>query len=229
MADVVQRRSVLGEELTLALLGFASAATDVLSFIALSQVFTSAMTGNTALLGLAVGQGRLVAAARALAALLGFALGVCAGTLARGASDHPRGLPAVLAVEALCLGLFAALWYGFGEQAGGSLVYPLIFLSALGMGVQIVAARQVNLPAIPTVVFTSTLASMIMLAVDALLRRRPTPAAALQQSAVFAAYLAGVVLAGWLSARHLAILVLLPLGAVLCALALQLGPARARP
>jgi uncharacterized membrane protein YoaK (UPF0700 family) len=45
-------------DLTLALLAFASGTTDVLSFLALSGVFTSAMTGNTALLGLAAGQGQ---------------------------------------------------------------------------------------------------------------------------------------------------------------------------
>lgn len=228
MADVLRRKSDFErKELTLGLLAFASATTDVLSFLAFSEVFTSGMTGNTALLGLAVGQGRALAASRSLAALLGFMLGVFAGTLARGPGDHPRKLAAVLAVEALCLGLFAGLWHALDRPAGTGIVYALIFLSALGMGVQIIAARQVNLPAIPTIVFTSTLASIVMLATDAALRRRALPVDALRQSAIFATYLAGAVLAGWLASRHLGILVLLPLGAVLGALALQLRPARA--
>jgi uncharacterized membrane protein YoaK (UPF0700 family) len=229
MAEVLRRISDLERrELTLALLAFGSATTDVLSFLALSEVFTSGMTGNTALLGLAVGQGRALAASRSLAALLGFMLGVAAGTLARGAGDHPRRLGTVLAVEALCLGLFAGLWHALDRPAGTGIVYALIFLSALGMGVQIIAARQVNLPGIPTIVFTSTLANIVMMVTDAALRRRALPVDTLRQSAVFVTYLAGAVLAGGLASRHLGILVLLPLGAVLGALALQLRPAQAR-
>ncbi|HXZ03067.1 MAG TPA: YoaK family protein [Stellaceae bacterium] len=228
MADALRRKSdVVHKELVLMLLAFASATTDVLSFLALSDVFTSGMTGNTALLGMAVGQGRALAASRSLAALLGFVLGVVAGTLARSPGDHPRKLAAVLAVEALCLGLFAGLWHGFDRPAGAGIVYALIFLSALGMGVQIIAARQVNLPGIPTIVFTSTIANVVMLATDAVVRRRAMPVDALRQSAVFAVYLAGAVLAGWLASRALGILVLLPLGAVLGALALQLRPSPA--
>ncbi|MGO8920012.1 MAG: YoaK family protein [Stellaceae bacterium] len=226
MADGLRLKSAFeGKELTLALLAFASATTDVLSFLAFSEVFTSAMTGTIALLGIAVGQGRALAATRSLAALLGFVLGVVAGTLARGAGDHPRGLAAVLGVEALCLGLFAGLWHAVDRPAG-NIVYALIFLSALGMGVQIVAARRVNLPGIPTVVFTSTLASMVMMATDAVIRRRPLPVDAVRQSVLLAIYLAGAMLAGALALRHRGILVMLPLGAVLCALALQLRPAQ---
>ncbi len=229
MADVSRRKSdFAGKDLTLALLAFASATTDVLSFLAFSEVFTSGMTGNTALLGLAAGQGRALAASRSLAALLGFTLGVAVGTLARGAGDHPRRLGMVLAVEALCLGLFAGLWHALGPAGGTGVVYALIFVSALGMGVQIVAARQVNLPGIPTIVFTSTLANIVMQATDAALRRRALPIDALRQSAVFAIYLAGATLAGGLASRHLGMLVLLPLGAVLGALALQLRPVPAR-
>ncbi len=229
MADDLQRKAAFDDRVpTLALLAFASASTDVLSFLALNEVFTSAMTGTTALLGMALGQGRALAAARALLALLGFVLGVVAGTLARGPDDHPRALAAVLGVEALCLGLFAVLWYALDRPAGNAIVYLLIFLSALGMGVQIIAARQVNLPGIPTIVFTSTLASIVMMATDAAARRRPLPVDARHQGAVFVTYLAAAVFAGWLASRNPGVLVLLPLGAVLAALALQLAPAPAK-
>jgi len=223
MAEVIARQGGYERrDLTLVLLAFASASTDVLSFLVLDQVFTSGMTGNAALLGMAVGQGRLAAASRALAALLGFVLGVAAGTLVRGSPDHPRSLAAVLALEVVCLGLFAILWYALARPLAETVLYALIFLSAVGMGVQIVAARGVKLPGIPTIVFTSTLASIVMMATDAVLRRKPLPFDAVRQSTVFAVYLAGAVLAGVLASGHLDILVLLPLGAVLAALALQL-------
>jgi len=212
---------LLRRDLTLGALAFASATTDVMSFLALRQVFTSAMTGNTALLGLAVGQGEAAAVWRTLAALLGFVLGVAAGTLAQGGPDRPRRLVPVLALEALCLGLFVTLWYTLPQPGADGFIHLLIFLSALGMGAQIVAARRVNLPGIPTVVFTSTLATIVTTVTDGLLRRRAWRWDTLRQVAIFATYLAGAVLAGAL-ARQIGVLVLLPLAAVLAALALQL-------
>jgi Protein of unknown function (DUF1275) len=58
MADVdFPREHVDSEDVGLALLGFASGSMDALAFFNLGEVFPSAMTGNTALLGLALGQG----------------------------------------------------------------------------------------------------------------------------------------------------------------------------
>jgi uncharacterized membrane protein YoaK (UPF0700 family) len=51
----------------------------------------------------------------------------------------------------------------------------LILLSAAGMGIQSVAARRINLPGIPTVVFTSTLTSIVMAATETILRRAAFP------------------------------------------------------
>lgn len=158
-------------DLTLALLAFASGTTDVLSFLALSGVFTSAMTGNTALLGLALGQGQSNAAIRSFAALAGFLMGVAAGTLPRDTGSRRSALFRILALEALCLGLFTALWSISTDLDNGSTIYVLILLSAAGMGIQSVAARRINLPGIPTVVFTSTLTSIVMAATEAVLRR----------------------------------------------------------
>lgn len=224
MADLVLRKPWLERpDATLALLAFASATTDVLSFLALGEIFTSAMTGNTAFLGLALGQGHALVACRALAALVGFTLGVVAGTLAAGGGDHARGLVWTLALEALCLGLFVVLWYALPRPLADGFIYVLIVLSALGMGAQLVAARRLNLPGVPTVVFTTTLGSIVMTLTHALLRREAPMPEALRQSAVFATYLAGAVLAGVLAPSHLGILVLLPLGAVVAALGLQLA------
>src|SRR4051812_33987157 len=59
----------------LALMSFASGCADVLSYRELGQVFTSAMTGNIALLGLDLGQGNLPATSRNIAAFAGFLTG----------------------------------------------------------------------------------------------------------------------------------------------------------
>ncbi len=205
-------------DLTLALLAFASGATDVLSFLALSGVFTSAMTGNTALLGLAVGQGQFGAAVRSFDALAGFLMGVAAGTLPRDTGSSRSALVRILALEALCLGLFTALWGYWANLDKGMAVYGLILLSAAGMGIQSVAARRINLPGIPTVVFTSTLTSIVMAATEAVLKRPRFQFEALRQLAVFCAYLLGTLLAGAMASRGLGSIVMLPLIAVLGAL-----------
>ena len=98
----------------LALLGFASGSMDALAFLNLRQVFPSAMTGNTALLGLALGQGNLVAASRPLVAFAGFL--TAASAAAAGVDLWLDGCPVsravrwLLAVEACLLAMFAVAW-----------------------------------------------------------------------------------------------------------------------
>ncbi len=227
MADATsstQRRVRL--DLVLALLTLASSMTDVLSFLALSHVFTSGMTGNTALLGLAVGQGQVFAASHAAAALLGFVLGVACGACLSRPVKHRAGLTSLLGLEALCLGGFCAIWLGFRHPAGSAAIYLLIALSATGMGVQTVVARRINVPGIPTVVFTTTLTNIVMAATDAMMRRAPVPFDTKRQIVIFAVYLAGATLAGALSS-HLDALAALPLVAVVGALLLEYGNERA--
>ncbi len=205
------------DDATLLLLAFASATTDVLAYLGLA-VLTSAMTGNTALLGIALGQERVAATSRAFAALAGFIIGACGATLL-GHLRWPGALRAALGFEVLCLTLFALVWLAWGP--GGVVSYLLIVLSAVGMGAQSVAARRIDLPGIPTVVFTSTLSSICVAGTEAMLNRRPLSADTWRQVAAFFAYLGGAALAGVLGARSLAPVALLPLAAVFIALLLQ--------
>lgn len=214
------------KEALLALLAMASASSDVLSFLVFHQVFTSAMTGNTALLGSALGQGQAPAAAHAAVALGSFIGGVAIGTLAAGEGRQSRALALVLALEALCLTLFAALWYSLARPADGGSAYPLILLSALAMGLQIVAARQVNLPGIPTVVVTSTLTSFVVNATLSARRGEALPVHAWRQAAIVLSYAAGALAAGAAAALRPGLFALLPLAAVLTALVLQVSAPR---
>ena len=63
----------------LVLLSVAAGCVDAASFLGLGQVLPAAMTGNTVLLGLALGQAELQAALRSVVALLGFFSGVLLG------------------------------------------------------------------------------------------------------------------------------------------------------
>jgi uncharacterized membrane protein YoaK (UPF0700 family) len=210
-------------DLILALLAFASSITDVLSFLALSNVFTSGMTGNTALLGLAVGQGQIFTASHSASALAGFVFGVSCGALLSGTSMRRAGLGGLLALEALCLGAFCGVWAAFEHPAGSTAIYALIALSATGMGIQTVAARRINVSGIPTVVFTTTLTTIVMAGMAAIARRVPLSFDTKRQIGIFAIYLAGATLAGALASGHLGGLAVLPLIAVLSALAIEYG------
>src|SRR6478672_5891852 len=94
----------------LAMLAIGAGSMDALGFFALGGALPSAMTGNTALLGLALGQGHPASAAPPLAAGTGFVLGVAlaAALLHLGLTKLPTGRAVVrlLAVEAFLFACF---------------------------------------------------------------------------------------------------------------------------
>jgi uncharacterized membrane protein YoaK (UPF0700 family) len=211
-------------DVALGLLSFASGSTDVLSFVVLSGVFTSAMTGNTALLGLALGQGQIATALRAVDALAGFLCGVAGATLLKGRRLSARPLAMVLAVEALCLAVFAIAWGIAGRSVYPEILWASIFVLATAMGIQSVAARIVDLPGIPTVVFTSTLTNVAMSVTAALTQRTAIGPETVRQIGVFCSYFTGALLAGALAPTHARGVALLPLVAVVTTLAVLPAP-----
>ena len=70
-------------DLGLALLALASGSSDAVAFLTFGNVFTSAMTGNTALLGIAVSRGHLSDALLGLLALTGFIVGAATAAAVR--------------------------------------------------------------------------------------------------------------------------------------------------
>lgn len=63
----------------LVLLSCVAGSVDVMSYYSLGNVFTANMTGNTILLGLATGQGKVTSYLHSLAALGGFFAGALTG------------------------------------------------------------------------------------------------------------------------------------------------------
>ena len=219
------QRHIGYENLGLTLLSLASGCTDVLSFIKLGEVFTSAMTGNTALLAIAIGRGQMLAASRSLTALLGFVLGAAVATLVyasgHGEQNARRTLRQLLLLELVFLGSCAALWSVSRVPVQGSTLYIVILLSAVSMGIQGVVARRINSPGISTIVFTSVLISMVMSLTGKIGRPAgpPTPPAnSKTHFGTFAAYGCGAALAGILVSHYLGWLVWIPMAAVLLAL-----------
>jgi uncharacterized membrane protein YoaK (UPF0700 family) len=138
---------------------------DAVSYLGLQHVFTANMTGNTVLLGLAIGAGDLPSTLRSGIALIGYIIGV--GVAATLVHKHEKGViwPAevtrALALE--CLVLFALSFGGLRLAGIGdeSLVLTLIALSAIAMGLQSVAVRPLSVPGITTTYITGTWTSLI--------------------------------------------------------------------
>jgi uncharacterized membrane protein YoaK (UPF0700 family) len=211
-------------DLSLALLALASGSSDAVAFLTFGSVFTSAMTGNMAFLGIAVSHGQLSDAFQGLSALTGFVVGAATAAAVseyRGDVGLARGLRPLFALEAGYLACFALLWTTGRHPPEGSAVFALIVLSAAAMGIQSVAARKINAPGINTIVFTSTLVSIITSITGAVVRRaRPFVGfATRRQIGICFTYTFGVIIAGVLRRHELAWVGFLPLVSVVGAFA----------
>jgi uncharacterized membrane protein YoaK (UPF0700 family) len=138
---------------------------DAIGFLALGHVFVANMTGNTVLLGLAIGQWEWGAALRAVTALAGFIGGVAAGaTILHQDREAREAWPPIvtlaLALELLVLIAFAVGWIRAVPEAVGEVTYLLILLSSLAMGVQSSAVRRLGIPGVATTYITGTLTNL---------------------------------------------------------------------
>jgi uncharacterized membrane protein YoaK (UPF0700 family) len=124
------------------------------------------MTGNTVLLGLALGQGHALAALRSILALVGFAAGVTTGALIvqrdRDQVDWPPGVTRALGVEGALLAMFAVTWNLTGPERGDGLVYISILMTAVAMGIQSAAVQRLGIPGVMTTYITGTLTSLMV-------------------------------------------------------------------
>jgi uncharacterized membrane protein YoaK (UPF0700 family) len=187
-------------DLGLALLGLASGSTDVMAFLMLGNIFTSAMTGNTALLAIWFGQGRFVSALLSFLALVGFMFGVTVATAMYdpGKASARAVLRPLFILELACLGAFAVGWYLVDRALESFGLNALVLLSATAMGTQAVIARHINAPGINTIVFTSTLVAIVMSVTGALARpslHPPVRIRTARQIGIFLAYALGGLLA----------------------------------
>jgi uncharacterized membrane protein YoaK (UPF0700 family) len=187
--------------ISVVLLCFAAGTTDVLSYLTLGHVFTSAMTGCAALL---------------LLNLASYFVGCGLATLFpirdKKRIGSPRDLRRLLAVECLLLFLYVVIAL---TGAGDDKTFLLIFLSAAAMGMQSIVARDLHEPGVSTVVLNPTVTSLGVAVTEVLLRRkRILPGRNMLHIAVLVAYGGGALLTALGLAGHIAAMDLLPLGAV---------------
>ena len=155
-------------------LTFASGVADVASFTRLGDVFTSVMTGNIVLWGLAAARGSLTLASHTAVSIAGYIAGVAVGTwIAHGVKDtsvpredSPGGvLPVhviwVLVAELTLLAGFTVGWEVSGADPAGWAQFGLLATLAAAMGMQSSAVKDMGLTEVSTTYLTGTLTGLV--------------------------------------------------------------------
>ena len=224
------------------LLSWVSGTQDVISFMSLHHVFTANMTGNTVLLGMAIGQRDSAAAFRSVCALAGYVCGVALGSLIVDRHNPPHGSTRMVKIavtfETAALILFAAIFRTHPNESMG-LILGLITLSGIAMGIQSATVKKFDLPGIVTTYITGTITTLTLGTVR-WLRHSPIPPASEQkahpridwerrlelQAGVFIVYLASAVTSVLISHISSIGTVLLPVLAIGIVLATLFLPGR---
>ncbi|MFI5267078.1 MAG: YoaK family protein [Chloroflexota bacterium] len=144
---------------------------DAISLLALGRVFSSMMTGNMVLLGLALGQSANADLLRIGVALVAFSLGVALGSAIIGRDNAhvvwPRRVTVALGVELALLADFAFVWQIDVARASELGNLSLIAMSAAAMGIQNTAALTLGITSVAktpvpgTAYLTGTLTSLL--------------------------------------------------------------------
>jgi uncharacterized membrane protein YoaK (UPF0700 family) len=212
-------------------LTFGSGAADVASFTRLGSVFTSVMTGNIVLWGLAAATSSLILFSHAAVAIAGYIVGVAGGTwVAHGAKEEEASssqesvLPGhviwVLLAELTLLAGFAVGWEVTGGRPAGWAQFGLLATLAAAMGVQSSAVRDMGLTEVSTTYLTGTLTGLVSSLVSP---RQDTPHGT-RRFGVLIGLAAGASLCGLFVATVARAVPVLPLAALLTTLVLATAP-----
>lgn len=158
---LLRRRDVLVVVLTVV-----TGATDAVGFTRLGGVFTSVMTGNMVLLGVAGGRGELSLALHTGVAFVCYVAGTVAGGRVAGAAGErnaawPRSITVALGLELVVLCLFSAGWELAGAHPTGSAALVLLGVNAVALGIQSSAVLRFGVSGLSTTYLTGTLTAVI--------------------------------------------------------------------
>jgi uncharacterized membrane protein YoaK (UPF0700 family) len=140
-------------------------AMDVVSFTRLGGVFSSVMTGNLVVLGLAAARRSGELAAHTTLACAGYVTGAALGTWIAGPPSPreqtwPVAVTLALVVELAVMGAFTAGWELTDAQPTGSPQLVLVVVATLGMGLQSAAVRGLG-TSVSTTYLTGTLTGVV--------------------------------------------------------------------
>ena len=214
----------------LVLLTLTTGAVDAACFLQLGNVFSSVITGNLVLLGVAAATQSASLAINSGVALAGYSAGVLAGApiatrRVRGGEIWPLSVTITLVAEFCVLAGFSVGWELTGGSPGSTARVLLVAALAVAMGIQSAAVRQLG--GMSTTYLTGTLTAVLA---EMVTRDRSSGVA--RSFGVFAAIVSGAA-AGGLVAEHapawLPAVVVTPLAAVVIASITGFDAAEAHP
>jgi uncharacterized membrane protein YoaK (UPF0700 family) len=152
------------------MLALVTGATDATAFEKLGNVFTSVMTGNLVLLGLALGKGTMRPVVHVILALTAYVVGTMLGGRIAGRPEDRDGHWPLRLTIALCLEFalfvgFAIAWELHGDHASGALQVCLLMTCAVALGVQSSATLRLGMSGLSTTYLTGTLTNVVHAAV----------------------------------------------------------------
>ena len=173
------------------LLAVVSGATDAIGFLALGSAFTSVMTGNMVLVGVAIGSGDGSALGHTAAAIGGYVVGAALGVLLAGRprpgdETWPAAVNRALAVEFALVAGYAVAWWSQGSAPSSSWFGPLLATNAMALGIQSSAILRFGVPGLSTTYLTGTLTTVVTRVVS----REPLTSVG-HSAAILAALIAG--------------------------------------
>lgn len=162
-----RQRAERTRHLLVLLLALNSGATDAIGFVGLGGVFTSVMTGNMVLLGVAIGGQDATLAIHSASAIACFALGAGIGArIAHLPRENdpvwPHAVTRALAVELVALLVFLVGWLVTGGEPTGAIQLSLLVVNALALGIQSSAIQRFGVSGLSTTYLTGTLTTVVI-------------------------------------------------------------------
>jgi uncharacterized membrane protein YoaK (UPF0700 family) len=172
MSDLVETRGdsfwtpVRQRDALIIMLTMVTGSIDAIGFTRLGGVFTSVMTGNMVLLGVASGEGNVSLAIHTGIAFLGFVAGSLIGARVAGhahENDHlwPRPILMALVLELVVLCVFATWWEVVSAAPMGTAEYAMLSVNSIALGLQSAAVLRFGISGLSTTYLTGTLTQLI--------------------------------------------------------------------
>jgi uncharacterized membrane protein YoaK (UPF0700 family) len=141
-------------------------AVDAIGLLRLGGVFTSVMTGNMVLLGLATATHDASIVLHTGVAFLAYVLGSFVGARVAGHAEPdehlwPRAVVRALGAELAVMAVFLAWWEAIGAAPGTGAAYGLLALNAAALGIQSSAVLRFGIHGLSTTYLTGTLTQFI--------------------------------------------------------------------
>lgn len=148
------------------LLAVNSGATDAVGFVALGGAFTSVMTGNMVLVGLAAAKSDGALALRSALAIVFYMAGSLVGSRVAGQPEQgdplwPRRVTRALWLELGAFAVYGVGWWLSGSHPLGNVQLVLLSVNAIALGVQSSAVLRFGVSGLSTTYMTGTLTNIM--------------------------------------------------------------------